>query len=157
MRSLLTARLRPVLRVATRRDRKIKAHQTVLKAQVKTMATSSILGGSRLSEEVSGKDLQALGPSDNSDSGSDVMGAYGEEQLSSDSDSSGTGERADVGFDSTPAGADILPDHIETEAGVSAGETLDEVRQNMLELEDVENIVDESQDPESSGNLDEDE
>ena len=121
------------------------------------MATSSILGGSRSPEEISGKDLQALGPSDNSDSGSDVMGAYGEEQLSSDSDSSGTGERSEVGFDSTPSGADILPDHIETEGGILAGGPLDEVQQNLRDLDDVENIADESQDPESSENVDDDE
>lgn len=51
-------------------------------------------GGSKLPREVSAKDMQALGPSDNSDSGSDVMGACGDEQMTSDSDASGTGERS---------------------------------------------------------------
>ena len=82
------------------------------------MATSSILGGSQLPEEISGKDMHALGPSDNSDSGSDAVGAYSEEELASDSDSAGTGERASVGvgLDSQPD-ADILPDHIEQAPG----------------------------------------
>jgi hypothetical protein len=88
----------------------------------------------------------ALGPSDSSDSGSDMMGAglageddildlgsgttsdleagsaggtagpdIGDADLSSDSDSGGTGERAAAGRDSVVRdGADIDVDHIET-------------------------------------------
>ena len=77
------------------------------------MATSSILGGTRLPQPATGNDTGALGPSDNSDSGSDVVGAYGDEQMSSDSDAAGTGERAASDGDSERAGADILPDHVE--------------------------------------------
>ena len=55
------------------------------------MATSSILGGDPLPRHVRGKDTNALGPSDNSDSGSDAQGAYGTDELSSDSDAEGTG------------------------------------------------------------------
>ena len=116
------------------------------------MATSSILGGSKLPEEISGKDMQALGPSDNSDSGSDVTGAYGDEQLSSDSDSSGTGERSEVGFDSSTTGADILPDHIETD-GADSGDG----RQALLDLNDIENIADDPQDSQAGENSDTDE
>lgn len=91
-----------------------------------------------------GHGTRALGPSDSSDSGSDVQGAPGlgaqaeEEQvapadgdtwlaertagpdlgdadLDSDSDSGGTGERAAAGRDSTaPDGGDIDVDHIES-------------------------------------------
>lgn len=126
----------------------MKVHELFLKVQVNIMATSSILGGSKLPEEVSGKDMQALGPSDNSDSGSDVTGAYGDEQLSSDSDSSGTGERAEVGLESSESGADILPDHIET-LGVDSGGGLPEDAQppGQLDLDDVENIAGDTQDP----------
>ena len=79
------------------------------------MATSSILGGNRTPESTGGKDIDSLGPSDNSDSGSDAMGAYGED---SDSDSVGTGNRASVegpGLEHTDG--DILPDHLESADG----------------------------------------
>jgi hypothetical protein len=77
----------------------------------------------------------ALGPSDSSDSGSDLQGApglaqaginsdledgtagpdIGDADLDSDSDSAGTGERAAAGRDVvTPDGADIDVDHVET-------------------------------------------
>jgi len=79
------------------------------------MATSSIFGGLHAPEHVRGKDTNALGPSDNSDSGSDAQGAYGDDELSSDSDAAGTGERASVGAGMDPSDADILPDHIEGE------------------------------------------
>ena len=79
------------------------------------MATSSILGGRHLPEHVRGKDTNALGPSDNSDSGSDAQGAYGDDEMSSDSDAVGTGERASAGAGLDPSDADILPDHIEGE------------------------------------------
>jgi len=77
------------------------------------MATSSILGGKHLPEPVRGKDTNALGPSDSSDSGSDAQGAYGDDEMASDSDAVGTGERASVGRGLGPSDADILPDHIE--------------------------------------------
>jgi hypothetical protein len=61
----------------------------------------------------------ALGPSDSSDSGSDVSGGtagaeLGDADLDSDTDSRGTGERAAVGRDTMEKdGADIGVDHIE--------------------------------------------
>lgn len=56
----------------------------------------------------------ALGPSDSSDSGSDVQGGS-EAELDSDTDAEGTGERAAAGRDSVaPDGGDIDVDHIET-------------------------------------------
>lgn len=79
------------------------------------MATSSFLGGQHLPEHVRGKDTNALGPSDNSDSGSDAQGAYGDDEMASDSDAVGTGERASAGAGLDPSDADILPDHIEGE------------------------------------------
>lgn len=65
----------------------------------------------------------ALGPSDSSDSGSDVQGGapghragpeLGDPGLESDSDAEGTGERGGVGLDSVQPGADIDTDHIES-------------------------------------------
>ncbi|OYO26386.1 hypothetical protein [Janthinobacterium sp. PC23-8] len=58
----------------------------------------------------------ALGPSDNSDSGSDVQGIPGQDQesLDSDSDAAGTGERAGVEPQNAQLdGADIDVDHVE--------------------------------------------
>ena len=90
------------------------------------MATSSILGGERATARASGRDVDALGPSDTSDSGSDVQGErtmptqpdnpgeYGAltVDLGSDSDASGTGERASATGRDPIDGADILPDRI---------------------------------------------
>ena len=111
------------------------------------MATSSILGGSLSPEEVSGKDIHALGPSDNSDSGSDAIGAYSEEELASDSDASGTGERASVEPNLEQTDADILPDHIQHATGADAGSGLDATATEDIEaLSDVEELVDGSDD-----------
>lgn len=67
-----------------------------------------------------GHGTRALGPSDSSDSGSDVQGGsaaadIGDADLDSDTDAGGTGERAAVGRDNgAPDGADIDVDHVET-------------------------------------------
>lgn len=106
------------------------------------MASSSILGGSKLPEEISGKDMHALGPSDNSDSGSDVMGAYGDDELASDSDAAGTGERAAVGTGRSQPNADILPDHIEQTSGADADDDLDDTTSGDLDdLSDVDDLA----------------
>ena len=64
-----------------------------------------------------GHDTRDLGPSDSSDSGSDLVGstdAMSEDELESDSDRAGTGERASAARREQPAdGADVAPDHIE--------------------------------------------
>ena len=73
-----------------------------------------------------GHGTRALGPSDSSDSGSDLVGApglddaatagpdIGESNLDSDSDRAGTGERAAAGRDpARPDGGDIEPDRVE--------------------------------------------
>ena len=110
------------------------------------MATSSILGGSLSPEEISGKDIHALGPSDNSDSGSDAIGAYSEDELASDSDSSGTGERASVEPNLEQTDADILPDHIQQLRRVDAGDENATSAENREALSDVEELVDDSDD-----------
>ena len=109
------------------------------------MATSSILGGSKAPEEISGKDLQALGPSDNSDSGSDAVGAYGDDELSSDSDAVGTGERASVGTGRDHTDADILPDHIEQAPGADVDLDPDE-GDDFNDLSEVEELADDGDD-----------
>lgn len=111
------------------------------------MATSSILGGSKAPEEISGKDLQALGPSDNSDSGSDAVGAYGDDELSSDSDAVGTGERASAGLGRDQPDADILPDHIEPAPGADADTDVDaDAGDDFNDLSEVEDLADDGED-----------
>lgn len=106
------------------------------------MATSSILGAERAPSQSEGRDVGALGPSDSSDSGSDVQGEldlaspsdldntlFGTVQpgLESDSDSAGTGERgAALADEEARAGNDIFPDRIQNlndEAQWSLGST----------------------------------
>lgn len=107
------------------------------------MATSSILGGAKAPEEISGKDVHSLGPSDNSDSGSDAVGAYGEEELSSDSDAAGTGERASPGLGHDQRDADIVPDRIEQALGADADTDMDpEGGDDFDDLSDVDDLTD---------------
>jgi hypothetical protein len=82
------------------------------------MSYSSIYGADVAPVQPSGRDAQLLGPSDNSDSGSDALGtseAYG------DSDAAGTGERGSVNPGDSREGADILPDHVVRLAEESEG------------------------------------
>ena len=111
------------------------------------MATSSILGGSKAPEDISGKDLHALGPSDNSDSGSDAVGAYGDDELSSDSDAVGTGERASAGLGRNQPDADILPDRIEQAPGTDSDSDVDaDAGDDFNDLSEVEDLADDGDD-----------
>jgi len=117
------------------------------------MATSSILGADRAPSQAKGRDVEALGPSDTSDSGSDVQGeldlapptdlddtVFGTVQpgLRSDSDSGGTGERgAALPDEDAREGSDILPDRVTD----LAGEDLDADTPN-LEFEELADIDD---------------
>ncbi len=88
------------------------------------MANSSILGGDRPAEYASGKDVDALGPSDSSDSGSDVQTDLGRSALDegseggiaiahhSDTDAGGTGERGSADASAPVMDADLMPDRI---------------------------------------------
>ena len=106
------------------------------------MGTSPLAGGGpQVQKRIPGTGTDALGPSDTSDSGSDIVGAdgavdaddldlssgtnedvrrargagadLGDANLDSDSDSGGTGERAEAGRDTLRREApDIAPDHI---------------------------------------------
>jgi hypothetical protein len=90
------------------------------------MAHSSILGGDPVAQRPIGNDVDALGPSDTSDSGSDVQGeramATGADnpaewgavtaELDGDSDAAGTGDRATAPGDGVRDNADILPDRV---------------------------------------------
>ena len=90
------------------------------------MARSSIMGGDPAPTRPAGTDVDRLGPSDSSDSGSDVQGerpmATGPDnpaewgavvaETGADSDAAGTGERASAAGDAGRDNADILPDRI---------------------------------------------
>ena len=105
------------------------------------MAQSSILGGQRVAPRARGRDIDALGPSDSSDSGSDVHGErltataadmLGDidaaallADLSSDTDASGTGERASAVPDGVVDGADIGVDRIQRRPTGRATDALD--------------------------------
>lgn len=110
------------------------------------MANSNILGGDEKPVAPPGHGTEALGPSDSSDSGSDIVGAQGlaedsglehdpgttsdmdrgpgagpdlgDANLDSDSDSGGTGERRGAGRDdSSREAGDIRPDKITRDPG----------------------------------------
>lgn len=89
------------------------------------MATSSILGGTAAPQRPRGTGADLLGPSDSSDSGSDVQGERTlatdaddggtgamPAELDSDTDARGTGERAAAAGTEPRDGDDILPDRV---------------------------------------------
>jgi len=89
------------------------------------MATSSVTGNHDSAEDSADDDTRILGPSDSSDSGSDMQGVPGQdpEELDNDSDAAGTGERAGVEPRNTaPDGGDIDVDHVESMAPVRPAE-----------------------------------
>lgn len=73
------------------------------------MAYSSILGADTAPTHPSGREAELLGPSDNSDSGSDTVGTH---EPHADSDARGTGERGAVAGADAREGGDIMPDRI---------------------------------------------
>jgi hypothetical protein len=105
------------------------------------MAISPLLGTDHAPAPAAGRDSASLGPSDTTDSGSDVAGLDDDldpggpldtisepdslrpmtapETLSADSDSTGTGERRSAGSDAgAREAADISPDSIQTIADI---------------------------------------
>lgn len=104
------------------------------------MANSSILGGTPAAPRPPGRDVDTLGPSDSSDSGSDVRidahttnpdGLEGPGPLpvehGSDTDAAGTGERGSATGDGPREAADIQPDQVEVDPAVGNDEDLDAV------------------------------
>ena len=119
------------------------------------MARSSIHGADRAPTQAQGRDVEALGPSDTSDSGSDVQGEldlaaptdldnsiFGVTQpgLESGSDAAGTGERgAALPDEEAREAADIMPDDVRSLADESeAAEDVSlEVELELAELTDA--------------------
>ncbi|HEY4958649.1 MAG TPA: hypothetical protein VII31_12625 [Caldimonas sp.] len=125
------------------------------------MSQSSILGGDRAPQQARGRDAETLGPSDSSDSGSDIQGASrlktdaeegemgGATPVSndSDSDSMGTGERAEAVPEGARDGADIAPDRIaRSKDALDAAESItgnDDSIESLADAEAGENDEDE--------------
>ncbi|MEJ1130745.1 hypothetical protein V9L20_24460 [Variovorax sp. CCNWLW225] len=105
------------------------------------MATSSILGGDYPPAEPKGTDVDSLGPSDTSDSGSDVRTSRERSAIPEDaaegavpvahessSDAEGTGERASADAPPVEPDADILPGIVPSSAAdVAASVDQDDV------------------------------
>jgi hypothetical protein len=134
------------------------------------MARSSILGGDLAPKQASGNDTDALGPSDTSDSGSDIQGepelegnydregrlGAGHTDRGSDSDGAGTGERGSALPDEfVEEGLDISPDHIEA-IGPSVGADENDVSAEAVRG-GVGDLAEESDDDSDEEDEDEDE
>ena len=103
------------------------------------MATSSILGGDPAPTWPRGSDVASLGPSDSTDSGSDARGGFDFDELNSDTDAEGTGERSSVDPLNVRSDADILPDHIEGMPALDMEIAIETAAENDLALlEDVD-------------------
>ena len=105
------------------------------------MSSSSIMGGERAPQKAKGRSAETLGPSDTSDSGSDIQGASrlktdAEEgqlggatpiETDSDSDSMGTGERGAAVPGRGRDDADIRPDRIaRSKDALDSAESIDD-------------------------------
>lgn len=96
------------------------------------MAYSSILGADVAPSTPSGRDSDLLGPSDNSDSGSDAIGTV---EALEDSDSAGTGARGAVAGADGREGGDILPDRV---VNLADGEGFPEADPDTMEFTDLD-------------------
>ena len=120
------------------------------------MAHSSILGADIAPSQPIGRGSDVLGPSDSSDSGSDVHGATrmmttpeeGEEAggatpvvEDSDTDAEGTGERAEAVPEGARDGADIAPDRI-----ARSKDALDSAESITGNDDSIESLADDSED-----------
>lgn len=96
------------------------------------MAHSSIVGADVAPNHPSGRGADLLGPSDNSDSGSDAQGTR---EIHEDSDAAGTGVRGAVYGGDAREGGDILPDRV---TRLPDGEGLPEADPDAEELTDLD-------------------
>jgi hypothetical protein len=97
------------------------------------MAYSSILGGDIAPQEPSGREAELLGPSDNSDTGSDTIGTI--EQHQESTDGFGTGTRGAVAGPDAEIGGDIMPDRV---ASIGDGEGFPEADPDGMEMTDLD-------------------
>ena len=97
------------------------------------MAYSSILGADTAAQNPGGREAELLGPSDNSDSGSDTIGTG--EACDDTVDSVKTGERGAVAGPDAEIGADILPDRV---VNLGDGEGFPEADPDSMEMTDLD-------------------
>jgi hypothetical protein len=98
------------------------------------MAYSSILGGDTAPEQPSGREAELLGPSDNSDSGSDTIGTF--EASDDTTDTGKTGDRGAVAGAETEIGGDIKPDRV---VNLADDEGFPEADPDGMEMTDLDN------------------
>ena len=98
------------------------------------MAYSSILGADSAPTQPDGREAELLGPSDNSDSGSDTIGTLEADQDTTDAP--GTGDRGSVAGRDAREGADILPDRV---VNLAEGEGFPEADPDGMEMTDLDN------------------
>jgi hypothetical protein len=96
------------------------------------MAYSSIMGADPAPTNPSGRGADLLGPSDNSDSGSDTIGTS---EAHEDSDARGTGERGAVAGKDAREGGDILPDKV---VNLAEGQGFPEADPDAMEFTDLD-------------------
>ena len=103
---------------------------------------------------VKGHDIRSLGPSDSSDSGSDMAGAatQDDQAIDTDTDRFGTGEHAAADQPDVEADADIKADRIVTAEEAGLGDGLDEAEEARLGItdEELEGDPDEDGSPDAS-------
>ena len=116
------------------------------------MARSSIFGTEQAPRHAPGHDADALGPSDSSDSGSDIQGELhletddyetlsaaisgaGNTDLQSDSDTGGTGERGSAIPDHIREGGDIAPDRV-----ILSGEEALDTDPDLVSIDDPQGV-----------------
>ncbi|MBC7699681.1 hypothetical protein [Aquabacterium sp.] len=116
------------------------------------MARSSIFGTEQAPRHAPGHDADALGPSDSSDSGSDIQGELhletddfetlsaaisgaGNTDLQSDTDSGGTGERGSAVPEHIREGGDISPDRV-----ILSGEEALETDPDLVSIDDPQGV-----------------
>ena len=97
------------------------------------MAFSSILGADTAAQNPRGREAELLGPSDNSDSGSDTIGTG--EACDDTVDSVKTGDRGAVAGPDAEIGRDILPDRV---VNLADGEGFPEADPDSMELTDLD-------------------
>lgn len=131
-----------VRRPCADRETWCKEHDEVHQSKEKNMPYSSFMGAGRAPMAPSGRGSDMLGPSDNSDSGSDTVGSN---EARADSDAAGSGERSSVDLEDTVDGGDISPDkvvRIRAPRGISED---DEGEEGGGEEEEVDNETDETE------------
>jgi hypothetical protein len=97
------------------------------------MAYSSILGADKAPLEPEGREAELLGPSDNSDSGSDTIGTIEADDESTDSGL--TGDRGSIDGRDAREGADIMPDRV---VNLANGEGFPEADPDGMEMTDLD-------------------